>query len=115
MEPRKGYQTETDIILKGYLVMVESKLGKPGLQLRSWAHTGSLSVSASYEAPLQTLLTVPTDWQKTMIPNMSLNQMQVTPHIHALRIPFQVPISPTRKNNILRAYNCAATNHLSFI
>lgn len=69
VEPRKGYQTETDIILRGkrYLVMVESKLGKPGLQLRSWAHAGSLSVSASYEAPLRTLLAVPTDWQKTML------------------------------------------------
>jgi hypothetical protein len=41
VEPRKGYQTETDVILKGrrYLVVVESKLGKPGVQIRPWART----------------------------------------------------------------------------
>lgn len=69
VEPRKGYQTETDVILKGrrYLVMVESKLGKPGTQLRSWAHTSSLSAPAGYEAPLRALLAAPAEWQKTML------------------------------------------------
>lgn len=69
VEPRKGYQTETDVILKGrrYLVMVESKLGKPGAQLQAWAHTNSLTAPASYEAPLRTLLVDPANWQKTMV------------------------------------------------
>jgi hypothetical protein len=68
VEPRKGYQTETDIILKGqqYLVMVESKLGKPGAQIRAWERTGSASVPATYKAPLQAILAEMSDWEKTM-------------------------------------------------
>lgn len=68
VEPRKGYQTETDIILKGrrYLIVVESKLGKPGAQIRPWARTG-LSAPAGYEAPLRTLLADPAAWQPTMV------------------------------------------------
>jgi hypothetical protein len=62
------FQTETDIILKGgrYLVMVESKLGKPGARIRAWERTGNRPVPASYEAPLRALLVDLDDWQETM-------------------------------------------------
>jgi hypothetical protein len=68
LEPRKGYQTETTIILKGrrYLVMVEACLGKPGAQLRPWERTSSVSVPASYEAQLRELLVENTPWEETM-------------------------------------------------
>jgi hypothetical protein len=58
VEPRKGYQTETDIVLKGrrYLVMVESKLGKPGAQIRAWERSSSSPVPATYQAPLRDIL-----------------------------------------------------------
>ncbi len=62
------YQTETDIILKGqrYLVMVESKLGKPGARIRTWERTSRARVPPSYEAPLQALLAGMQDWEETM-------------------------------------------------
>jgi hypothetical protein len=68
IEPRRGYHTETDIILKGqrYLVMVESKLGKPGAQIRPWERVGSTSVPATYEKPLRALLADMSDWEETM-------------------------------------------------
>ena len=62
------FQTETDIILKGkrYLVMVESKLGKPGACIRPWERTSHTSVPATYEAPLRVLLADMHDWPETM-------------------------------------------------
>jgi hypothetical protein len=65
---RGRYQTETDIILRGqrYLVMVESKLGKPGARIRPWERTGDRPVPATYEAPLRDLLKDMHDWQETM-------------------------------------------------
>jgi hypothetical protein len=68
VEPRRGYHTETDIMLKGqrYLVMVESKLGKPGTLTRAWERTGSTSVPDVYEVSLHTLLVDMHEWRKTM-------------------------------------------------
>jgi hypothetical protein len=68
VEPRRGQQTETDIILKGqrYLVMVESKLGKPGARIRPWERGSRSPVPASYEAPVRALLKDMHDWQETM-------------------------------------------------
>lgn len=62
------FQTETDIILKGqrYLVMVESKLGKPGARIRPWERTSRAPVPATYEAPLRALLADMHDWPETM-------------------------------------------------
>lgn len=62
------FQTETDIILKGqrYLVMVESKLGKPGARIRPWERTSRTPVPATYEAPLRALLANMHDWPGTM-------------------------------------------------
>jgi hypothetical protein len=68
VEPRRGQQTETDIILKGqrYLVMVESKLGKPGARIRPWERGSRSPVPASYKAPVRDLLKDMHDWQETM-------------------------------------------------
>jgi hypothetical protein len=68
VETGRGQQTETDIILKGqrYLVMVESKLGKPGARIRPWERGRRSPVPASYEAPLRDLLKDMHDWQETM-------------------------------------------------
>jgi len=68
LEPRKGYQTETTIILKGrrFLVAVEGYLGKPGAHLRPWERTSSVSVPASYQAPLRELLAESAPWEETM-------------------------------------------------
>ena len=68
VEPRRGYHTETDIILKGqrYLVMIESKLGKPGAQIRPWERLSSTSVPATYQTPLRALLADMSDWERTM-------------------------------------------------
>lgn len=65
---RGRYQTETDIMLKGqrYLVMVESKLGKPGARIRPWERGSRSPVPATYEAPLRVLLADMGDWQETM-------------------------------------------------
>jgi hypothetical protein len=65
---RGRFQTETDIILKGqrYLVMVESKLGKPGAHIRPWERTSRTPVPATYEAPLRALLTDMHNWPETM-------------------------------------------------
>jgi hypothetical protein len=62
------FQTETDIILKGqhYLVMVESKLGKPGAHIRPWERTSGSPVRATYEGPLRALLADMSNWQETM-------------------------------------------------
>jgi hypothetical protein len=68
LEPRKGYQTETTIILKGrrYLVTIEGCLGKPGAQLRPWERTSSVSVPPGYQAPLRELLVESANWEETM-------------------------------------------------
>jgi hypothetical protein len=68
VEPRKGYQTEVNIMLKGRrcLVLVETNLGKPGAQLRNWERTGNLSIPASYEAPLKALLVNQSNLEETM-------------------------------------------------
>jgi hypothetical protein len=65
---RGRFQTETDIILKGqrYLVMVESKLGKPGARIRPWERTSRTPVPVTYEAPLRALLADMHDWPETM-------------------------------------------------
>jgi hypothetical protein len=65
---RGRFQTETDIILKGrrYLVMVESKLGKPGARIRPWERLGDRPIPASYEAPLRALLADTQDWGETI-------------------------------------------------
>jgi hypothetical protein len=68
IEPRKGYQTEMDIMLKGrrYLVVVKASLGKPGAQLRTWERTGSLSVPSIYKESLAGLLADMSTWETTM-------------------------------------------------
>ena len=62
------YQTETDVILKGqrYLVMVESKLGKPGARVRTWERASSSRIPPTYEEPLRALLAGMQDWEVTM-------------------------------------------------
>jgi hypothetical protein len=69
VEPGKGYQTETDVILKGqrYLVMVESKLGRPGAHVRAWERGGGGSrIPPGYEEPLHALLIDMQNWEVTM-------------------------------------------------
>lgn len=46
--------------------MVESKLGKPGAQLRAWERTGRTDVPETYEAPLRDLLADMSGWEETM-------------------------------------------------
>lgn len=62
------YQTETDVILKGqrYLVMVESKLGKPGAHVRAWERGSRSRIPPTYEEPLCALLTDMSGWEATM-------------------------------------------------
>jgi hypothetical protein len=62
------FQTETDVILKGqrYLVMVESKLGKPGTQVRAWERSSSGRIPPTYEEPLREILKEMENWEETM-------------------------------------------------
>ena len=64
----KRYQTETDVMLKGrrYLVMVESKLGKPDTDVRAWERGSKSAIPASYEEPLRGLLADMRGWEATM-------------------------------------------------
>jgi hypothetical protein len=68
VEPRRGYHTETDVILKGqrYLVMVECKLGRPEAHVRAWERGSRSRIPPGYEDPLRALLADVQNWEATM-------------------------------------------------
>lgn len=68
VEPWAGFKTETDIILKGrrHLVMVESKLGRPGASVRAWERAAKSPLPVTYRPFLQQLLTDVSLWEETM-------------------------------------------------
>jgi hypothetical protein len=68
VEPRRGYHTETDVILKGqrYLVMVECKLDKPGARVHAWERGSHSQIPPAYEEPLRALLAGMQNWKATM-------------------------------------------------
>jgi hypothetical protein len=61
-------QTETDIVLRGekYLLMIESKLGRPGEKVKAWNRKTKGLIPQDYKCYVQPLLVKPGNWEETL-------------------------------------------------